>query len=1198
MSLLVWLPLNDNLENNGLSPAKFSLKNSSGGVTSSSTGGKTSAGMYKRTAETAEYIGSDIDFNLNGDFSMCCWVKPTKISADKIANGVVTNHGHLSGGSGITLRYINDTDYRMSINTGINANDRTYQTYYGITNIYNKWHHLCLTYERATQQYRIYVDGRVEQFEGHGISITYGDNAQPRPICLFAWSTDHLDYSSYRPLCELNDVRVYDHCLSPKEVYEISKGLVAHYQLKGMGSANYLKGADKYTKENPLIRKVTDSSVHNDSYVYYNGVLSATIPRDGKYTWVLECDGIPSNHATSGTTGSSRRFSMWLQNTSTGNHYCWSDYGIGADGRKYGSVTIPAGTYNVRTNLYAADSVNYTVKMWDIKLVEGNYEPNDKWCPHTQDASYAALGFDEWREPDCSGNGNHAFKSDDTVAVVAGAPHYGSSYRFNTTNYIVCGKGPKVTDAITVNCWGYMDNWSEYSGMRLISCTEGGGWNLEPHGDSAENGMCFAVGTGTTSNSYLNAVSQIKLKNLSSGWHMFTGTYDGYMAKIYIDGVLQGIHNPEKGKVPIYYNPNNGIFIAAEAGGHDVSPYGGYFKGRISDCRIYGTALGPDDIKELYSLAASVDCNGNLFARDFQEDKRNCIDKSGTVASGGFSDKKIPTYDMKLKTLPDKSCWARIHYLDLTNDTTCFQSAAEVDRCLDKHNRYSRMKDVPKYKVGTTWEFMLEYPTIKKNLPAGYTELDYIETNGSQLIRTGVYGYAEGGYVRGHRWELEMQFETNGVRQLMGYGPYGYEYWGMAADGYYEGMGKKAGNRDLIVHDYSNGTAGNNSLWVDYNSRGVGANLETSYEYTLFGLKWGENTGYFTYTKFYRGRCIQGTSLIRDFVPARRNSDRAIGLYDLVNGGFYTQYTGSALKAGYKKGYQELEYIESNGTQYINTGIRYVEGTTYKTTLDVLYTTTSPANQIMGFNGHAGMGIGSEGAAFWECSGHGLAANTRYNLEWTKNPSQGVRTINGSTYTVNSSTPAWNGPLMLFAATTSSTDASVNYYCHSRLYSSKIYVDGVLTRDFVPVASSSGKIGLLDKVTGTFFENLGSGSFIAGPAKQSIPLYNRWIQNGFHNDVATGDSIGFKPTTTSWPAHSGPLKAANSGDTKYDCDVVGTGNWYAPIGQYNIWSGGIPAADGNPVPRTELWIRIDRPSQENQLNIYDNAISAANYIEI
>jgi hypothetical protein len=47
-----------------------------------------------------------------------------------------------------------------------------------------------------------------------------------------------------------------------------------------------------------------------------------------------------------------------------------------------------------------------------------------------------------------------------------------------------------------------------------------------------------------------------------------------------------------------------------------------------------------------------------------------------------------------------------------------------------------------------------------------------------------------------------------------------------------------------------------------------------------------------------------------------------------------------------------------------------------------------------------------------------------------------------------------------------------------RLYYLKMYTDGVLVRDFIPVQrSSDGAYGLLDRVTNRFFGNAGTGAF-------------------------------------------------------------------------------------------------------------------------
>ena len=243
MSLLVWLPLNGNLDNWGSSPAKFSLVGSGIAATSA---GKTCSNSYQRTtANTGGYITSDINFTMNGDMTLACWCKVTAVGSAGTANGIITQHGHQTGGLGITMKDVSSSDFRMSINSGAygdshgSSSDRTYATYHGNTNIYNAWHHLCVTYTASTKQIRMYVDGKLDR---DPIPVT-GNNTTARPFRLFDWSTDYSANGAYKPPCYLNDVRMYDHALSAKEVKLLSQGLVAHYKFDLGGNTNLLPGS-------------------------------------------------------------------------------------------------------------------------------------------------------------------------------------------------------------------------------------------------------------------------------------------------------------------------------------------------------------------------------------------------------------------------------------------------------------------------------------------------------------------------------------------------------------------------------------------------------------------------------------------------------------------------------------------------------------------------------------------------------------------------------------------------------------------------------------------------------------------------------------------------------------------------------------------------------------------------------------------
>ena len=984
MSLQVWLPMNGSINNQGLSNITPSIT----GVSTTTSG---------KIADTcANFSNGNYIVLPNADFistsskslSVAFWVKTTSTSTmTYFCDRTVT-------GEGISIFQIDSTTFRFDMG-GV-------QTSFKHSLSFSNWTHLCFTADGSTK--RLYVNGSL-----YASAAYSGTQASVGTAIYIGRSANDTSTGSGlgNPFIgQIQDYRIYDNALSAKEVKLLSQGLVAHYQLKGMGATNYLKGAGKFLKTSPLVRNANDTSVMNDSYVYHEwspNDIFAVLPSAGTYTLSVECDGIGAAHPTSGTTASQRLFSFFLQNTSTGTHYHFA-MSKGADGRWYSTRTdLVAGTYKVRTNLYAADNVNYTLKFWNMKITAGNYNPSDIWCPHSEDELYNSLGLGLGKEPDCSGFGNDATKGNIST-IVNGSPRYGSCYQFNGSQYLACGRGAMVTDELTASCWAYSDNWA--SAKDVISCAEGGGWDFWANGSGQ---MTMEV---CRNGAYITGVYPTALANWTSGWHHIVGVYDGYKAEIYVDGVKGTTSATTTTKYPVQYHASNGLFIGAGAGSSATTPAASYFTGKISDVRIYGTALSASDVADLYKNAASLTKDGKLMAYDFHENKRNTIDKTGIVATSGFNSKAIPTYDMKVKALDDGSTWARINHLDVTTAKDFFASDTEVAKCTDKHNRYSRMGIVDKYKCGSEYEFMLTYPSMKKTLPAGYTQLEYIEATGTQWINTGVTGTA--------RWEFDIRFKTGiSHRQLMGYGGDGQEYWGVQVHGGYGVhetgnllLGIAAGNRDTIVHNY--GENSDYSIWIQNKSVTVGGGDVSAKQYQLFTIM--SSTGYTCHAKLWRCKCVQGGKLIRDFIPAIRNSD--------------------------------------------------------------------------------------------------------------------------------------------------------------------------------------GYVGLLDVVNNVFYGNSGSGKFVAGNTSksQSVNLYNRWIQTSSPN-AAANTGTGFKAVSTSWTNYFTPItKSASSGSSLYSMNLAN--NWWAPIGQKATFNGGIPAADGSTQYETELWVRIDRFANSNQLKIYNGAITSTDYIEV
>jgi hypothetical protein len=134
----------------------------------------------------------------------------------------------------------------------------------------------------------------------------------------------------------------------------------------------------------------------------------------------------------------------------------------------------------------------------------------------------------------------------------------------------------------------------------------------------------------------------------------------------------------------------------------------------------------------------------------------------------------------------------------------------------------------------------------------------------------------------------------------------------------------------------------------------------------------------------------------------------------------------------------------------------------------------------MGFTGNRGMGIGiTPDGSWWENTiGQTIysVADKIYNIKWTKNGAYYERVVDGvviSSGNDGNTNQNNNGNMLLFAAhlsnSTAADGATVSYLCKTKLYSAKIKVNDIVVRDYIPVVSSSGRYGLLDRVNNQFY---------------------------------------------------------------------------------------------------------------------------------
>ena len=212
------------------------------------------------------------------------------------------------------------------------------------------------------------------------------------------------------------------------------------------------------------------------------------------------------------------------------------------------------------------------------------------------------------------------------------------------------------------------------------------------------------------------------------------------------------------------------------------------------------------------------------------------------------------------------------------------------------------------------------------------------------------------------------------------------------------------------------------------------------------------------------------TSALQVYIPnGSIDSYAPLSLGGLHNKGFSSGFDTTL------SNYNVVEYIESTGTQYIDTGLTMEKSTTMRMEISAQLTSNGNWAGVNGYMQHqASLGGGNKGLFVVDYNGNTHIENVyfndvlKYNQDWTSAYSGAKNKV--AVIGMGNAENAWW------------TNISANKYAQiGKWYYIKVYRSGTLVRDYVPcVRNSDGVAGLYDMVGHKFYANIGSGSFKTG----------------------------------------------------------------------------------------------------------------------
>lgn len=580
MALQIWLPLNGNLNNQGLNT--YTISNT--GVIDSL--GK--IGSCYSYSKQYTLISGDIISNLS-KFSISCWVYLTNASTYNIFTS--------ENSSGYWQFLLGNNSIKVRDSVSGLSGSRIEKTITAIPS--SVWVHVTVVYDEGVV--KVYQNGVLKD------TLTFHSGATMNTHDKMYIGADGLNNtSSYPGNCKINDFRVYNHCLSDKEVSEISKGLILHYKL----SENYqtLNNSFKYPTFNtssghggwshwaPSNNTGTYSQNTNREYIYRDTQTYSHYFEHKSGANYYICYQSP---AFEGGYRSAQAIIKMPNGEDPRGHVLFSHNANVGTNPPTTFTQLGDGFWLMKHEGFQQDGSNDLVSIYithnkGVYVSEAYLENDKKVCSDIFSTNNNVI--------DCSGYtregeiiGNLTTNSD--------APRYDYVTSFDGKSYIQI-TSPSV-EVRSVSFWAKWNSIPSGQSVVFVDQKSKMGFGLMSTGI-----LCSSNGTSTNT---FNKTSIVANK-----WYHFvivnTGTAPTSTNRdLFINGVKQ---------IPTS-NASNWTFDIdyLQVGKRSTTSDG--FVGSISDFRMYVTPLTDNDVMDLYSTSTSVDNFGNLHCYEVDESTEN-----------------------------------------------------------------------------------------------------------------------------------------------------------------------------------------------------------------------------------------------------------------------------------------------------------------------------------------------------------------------------------------------------------------------------------------------------------------------------------------------------------------------------------------------------------------------------------------------